>query len=126
MKTIGSVVLAVIGTAVAFSLLPQSKAVPVPSSSVGRYAITHTYENRAMMLDTTTGAVWEFRFGNYCRSKTSPYDVRQIEIAEQCKDSEDSFSNLTEFQRISVEGLYKTPIQELIDQSFHEQAKRAR
>jgi hypothetical protein len=77
------------------------------------------------MLDTATGAVWRYGYGDYCQSQTPPYGVRQIESSERCKDGEDSLSHMPEFDRVSVEGLYKTPIKGMIDQSFQAQAKRA-
>jgi hypothetical protein len=77
------------------------------------------------MLDTATGAVWQYAFGNYCWSKSPPLDVRQIELFELCKDSEDSIPKVPVFERVSVEGLYKTPTLALIDQSIQAQAKRA-
>jgi len=122
-KTIAAVVLAVIGTAIGFSLLPRSKAGTVPSAPVGRYAILHTYQNRVLMLDTATGAVWRFGFGDYCQSKTAPYDVRRGGQTEQCKATEDSISHIPYFGRVSVEGLYKTPVLAMIDAHFQAEAQ---
>lgn len=76
------------------------------------------------MLDTETGTTWQYVFGDYCREKAAPYDVRQVEVTESCKDAEDSFHNVPSFERVSVEGLYKTPIQAMLDDSFQRQAMR--
>jgi len=46
------------------------------SVSVGRYAITHLDGERALMVDTATGAVWQYAFGDYCQSKTPQHDFR--------------------------------------------------
>jgi hypothetical protein len=126
MKTIGAVVLAVIVTAVCFSQLPGSRAATVSSAPAGRYAIVHLNEEFALMLDTATGEVWRYAYGDFCRSTAPSYDVRQVGYGEQCKEGEDSLSHIPMFNRVSVGGLYKTPVKAMIDQSFQAQAKRAR
>lgn len=126
MKTALAVVLAVVGTAVCFSLLPSTGAVTGTSSQVGRYAIMHLDQERALMLDTATGAVWQYTSSDFCRSKTSPNDIRQVGLAEGCKDQEVSIPRVQEFQRVSVEGLYKTPLLARIDADIERQIRQAR
>ena len=93
-----------------------------PAPRMGRYAITPLGSGQfALLLDTATGAVWQYSFGDYCQSKTPPNDMRQIRVGEQCKDGEDSFDNVPAFERVSVEGLHKTWLQQMIDSSFQRQ-----
>jgi hypothetical protein len=120
MKIGVAVVLAIIGTAVVFSLSPGSKAETVPNPPVGRYTVVHTFENRAMMIDTATGAVWELEFGSYCQNKDNPGAIRQVGYAEQCRGDEHSIPNIPEFNRVSVEGLYNTPTVTMIERVFEE------
>lgn len=122
MRTALAFVVVVVGTVIAFSLLPRGKAATTPNSPSGRYSITHTYQNRALLLDTKTGAVWHLVFGDFCQRKASPFDIRQLAIGEQCTTEEEAITGVAEFERISVEGLYRTPAQVMIDASFTRQA----
>ena len=73
------------------------------------------------MLDTGTGAVWEFVTEYYCQSKTPPYDMRRVDSPTNCKNDEETEIEPRAFQRISVQGLYKTPNQETIDANIQKQ-----
>lgn len=121
MKNVAKAVVTFAVTAVCFSLLPRSNAATTPSAPVGRYAITHLSEQFALMTDTATGAVWQYAFGDYCESKSPPYGIRAVGYGQQCKESESSISHIPMLQRVSVEGLYKTPTQKWIDVSIQRQ-----
>jgi hypothetical protein len=127
MKTlrVAVVLTMVFGTAAALFTHASPQAAS-RSVSAGRYGITHLDGVRALLLDTATGAVWQYAFANYCLSRTPPGDIRQISLGETCKDGEDSFENVPSFERVSVEGLYRTATQEMIDFNFREQVKRRR
>jgi len=113
MKTIAAVVLAVLATLLLF---PRSSGqAATHSPSVGRYTIVHTYQNRALMLDTLTGEVWQLTYSDYCDSGAPTYKVWPSDPSEQCKAGSSSISNVVEFQRVTVDGLYRTELQKLID-----------
>jgi hypothetical protein len=120
MKTIGAVVLAVLAIAL---LLPRSTGQAAPySAPVGRYVVTNLSPGEfALMVDTTSGAVWRYGYADYCQSKTPPFSFRPIQD-EQCGANELSVSHIPMFERVSVGGLYETPMQKMIDANFSRQA----
>jgi hypothetical protein len=125
MKTILAAVLAVFATAL---LLPRStgRAATV-SSPAGRYAITNLSPGEfALMTDTATGAVWRYGYGDYCESRTPPFSVRQIVDGDQCKPGEESIAHIPSFERVSVEGLYTTALQKVIDAGLYRFAGSAK
>ena len=124
MRTALAVALAVVGTAVAFSVLPRGKAATPSHASAGRYSITHTYQNRAYMLDTETGAVWELTRADYCESKSPVATIRLAPFAEPCKENETAWSDVEQFQRITVEGLYTSPEQKVIEMLMQRQLQQ--
>jgi len=115
MKILATIGLTMIVTVVGFSLLPQGSAATAPSAPAGRYTMTNLSPGQfALLLDTETGAVWQYGFGDYCQSATTGL-IHQVGYGEQCKSGETSVSHIPMFQRVSVEGLYKTPYQSMID-----------
>jgi hypothetical protein len=111
-KTIMTVVLTFLGTAL---LLAHSAGHAAGySSPVGRYSIVHGSGAYTYLLDTQTGAVWDFTGGTYCQDKTDPSRIRQVESFGSCNPNEDSIST-DQFERISVGGLYTTPLQKFLD-----------
>lgn len=114
MKTIATVILSVLATVVLFPRSSGHAATYRPPA--GRYAIVHTYQDRALMVDTVTGAVWEFVHSEYCQSKTKPGMVRQIDYSDSCAADEDAIP-IREFQRISVGGLYTVPLEKYLEKS---------
>jgi hypothetical protein len=115
MKTALAVVVAVLGAAIWLSLLPRVRAATVPNAQTGRYSIIALTGRQALMVDTETGAVWDFVYSNYCQNKTNPSEIREVGEGKQCKDEEAPLSSIYRFDRVSVEGLYTTGIQKGID-----------
>jgi hypothetical protein len=123
MKTFAVIALSVVA---ATMLFPRSTGHAAPySPPAGRYAIVHTAGENALLLDTATGAVWALTSTDYCQSSEPPYDFRiAAGPMAECKGNESRVVNEREFERLSVQGLYETPIQREIDASFQAQAKR--
>lgn len=118
MRTAIAVVLAVVGTAVAFSALPRGKAAGTPYLHVGRYTLMRGwgegYGERVMMLDTATGGIWELESEpNYCMGPGGVVTVRPS--SGKCGSDESAVGGLEEFVRVSAEGLYQTRIQKMVD-----------
>jgi hypothetical protein len=114
MKTFLAVVFTILGTALLLAQ-PAGHAASY-SSPVGRYSIVHGNGIYTYLLDTQTGAVWDFTGGSYCQDKTDPSRIRQVESFGSCSPNEDSIST-DQFERISVGGLYTTPFQKFLDSS---------
>ncbi len=98
-----------------------------PPAMQGRYAVTPLGSGQyAILTDTATGSVWYLGFGDYCQGKNPPYEMRQAGYSEQCSDSENSVvQHLPMFQRVSVEGVYKIPLQAQIDSQIYRAAAGA-
>jgi hypothetical protein len=74
-----------------------------------RYAITHLDGSNAMLLDASTGAVWDLQSATLCRGK-SPLSLRVAGFSG-CRDDEESIGPIPMFLRLSVEGVYTSPME---------------
>jgi len=118
-KTIGAVVLVVL--AMVLLMLPRAEHAEPYSSPVGRYQIIPGKEAQGpFMLDTQTGAVWDYTLFTLCfdtRDNSSRYAVRK-----PCGDTEKSALS-PGFGRMPVQGLYSNGIEEDSWQDFEPNKK---
>jgi hypothetical protein len=78
-----------------------------------RYAITHLDGSNAMLLDTSTGAVWDLQSTTICKSKV-PLSLR-VAGPSGCRDDEESIGPIPVFLRLSVEGVYHSSMEKFAE-----------
>lgn len=89
-----------------------SQVQPSATRSIGRYMIHYHPSNfrQALLLDTATGTVWHLVHGTY-KSTVEGEEEKEVEYRA--------------FQKLGVEGLYKSPQEEIAEQQATDEMAKA-
>jgi hypothetical protein len=88
---------------------PATVSAATAPTTQGRYAVTALNAGQyAVMVDTVTGKAWYLAFSEYCESPTG--NLRTTSYSAGCKDSETATPPVPEFEEVSVQGLYTSPV----------------
>jgi hypothetical protein len=103
------VLLCILGLVVAIRVFAQSAPVQqTPSRATGRYTIFYrsTDYSQVLLLDTTSGAVWELTTSKY-KSIAAGHENEQVPFRT--------------FQRLGVEGIYQSIPDKILTQQLNQQ-----